>query len=386
MTSGVFTEQFLSETRSARLHRLVDTSPRVELLGVGHVTDDQTLVGLTSSRLGRDLMLHRHVCQFLSRSLLDARDRGAAVVVAEGSAIEPWAIRAAELFGVPCLRLQVHDDVSRDAAVIAIGDRVDAVYVRGGGTIASWLKRRIETLADASTRVAIFGTGTCAAARLIEAGAIGWYRPRMNASVIEQAASASSDESWMRTDGQWLIHCTRRRDGPWPGETMDQYRDAMLVDHPAATRRAPIDALERIVSSRKLIASSVATAKHHPVVCFSAVPLAELLDRRCFRPQLGRWDYEPFGIAIKTAAAKRSGLRPVIYGEPDRRKQLSVEDRYRFHPIGKTFDWRSEREWRSSGTLNLEQFHADELHVFAVDSPDARMKLSRSPWPVTWLA
>lgn len=391
MTSIVSADTIFNATRRSRLEWVIGSSPAVSFHSDRDVSTATSIIGLTSSRLGRDVTLHRHVCQFLSRSLLDASDRGAAVLIADGSAIAPWAIRAAELFGVPAIHLRVGDDVWRDAAVIAIADRVDAVYVRSGGTIATWLDRRTMTLADASTRVAIYGRGHCAAAELIGAGAIGWYQRLTPISPTPisppgQNAGATSDEPWMRTDGRWLVHCTRRRDGPWPGESMDQYLDAMLVDHPHATRRAPIDALERIVASRRLIASSVATAKSHPVVCFSAVPLAELLDRRCFRPQLGRWDYEPFGVAIRLSAAKTAGLRPVIYGDGDRRKQLAPSDRYRFHSIGKTFDWRTEREWRSSQSLDLDAFDRSDVRLFAVDSPDARAKLKRSPWPITWLS
>lgn len=386
MTSIVSAETILNATRHDRFAKLLGTAPSGSLRCDRDVSPSTPIIGLTCSRLGRDIELHRHACQFLSRSMLDASDRGAAVMIADGSAIAPWATRAAELFGVPAIHLHVGDDISRDAAVIALADRVDAVYVRGSGTVATWLERRVATLNDATTRVAIYGRGRCAAAELIAAGAIGWYQPSPDASSPTENTSATSNESWTRTDGQWLVHCTRRCDGPWPGESMDQYRDAMLVDHPTATRRAPIDALEQIVSSRKLIASSVATAKSYPVVCFSAAPLAELLDRRCFRPQLGRWDYEPFGVAIGLSAAKAAGLRPVIYGDGDRRKQLSPLDRYRFHPIGKTFDWRAEREWRSSKTLDLDTFDPTDVRLFAIDSADARVKLKRSPWSITWLS
>ncbi|WP_144058191.1 hypothetical protein, partial [Novipirellula maiorica] len=68
------------------------------------------LVGITSSRLGRDPHLHRRVCQFLSRRMLDLRQSQSTLVVAAGSAIEPLAMRAAELFHVPIIRLVVPPD------------------------------------------------------------------------------------------------------------------------------------------------------------------------------------------------------------------------------------------------------------------------------------
>ncbi len=113
------------------------------------------------------------------------------------------------------------------------------------------------------------------------------------------------------------------------------------------------------------------------MVCFSALPLKELLQRRCFRPQLGRWDYEPYGIAIRLSVAKRLGIQPVIYGDTKDRALLPAEDQFRFHPIGKTFDWREEREWRSSESVNLAAMNPDDIRVFAEDSPNARVRLQR---------
>lgn len=370
------------------------------------LASDRPLIAITSSRLGHNVQLHRHVCQFLSRSVLDGRQRGGRLLVARGSAIEPWAVRAAELFNIPVITLSVDLDdsdadifvhaedaspLSRDAVVIAIADRVDAVYVRRGGTIERCLQQRIKLCDDISTRVAISPGNQCAAASLITAGAIGWYRPtriggRSQVSDPSPSPIPSSLDDWTRTDGRWLVHCTRGRDGPWPGETMRQYRDSILLGDAAATEREPLDALMRILRSGQLVNSSIATAKSHPVVCFSALPLAELLSRRCFRPQLGRWDYEPYGIAICISAARRLGIQSVIYGDTKQRRRLPVEDRFRFHPIGKTYDWRQEREWRSSRRVDLNQLDRDEVRVFATDTPEGRIRLQGCRWQVTWLA
>ena len=131
-------------------------------------------VTMTSSRLGDDPGLHRDVCRFVSHCLLECRSRSAVLVVATGSAIEPWACRAAELFGVSVVRVQVGDSapkispdvviktsLSRDEVVVHLGDRVDAVYVRQKGNIASCLRERIRRRGDASTRVAITRLPKC---------------------------------------------------------------------------------------------------------------------------------------------------------------------------------------------------------------------------------
>jgi hypothetical protein len=390
-----------------RIRSLRDAVGRVD---VSHPAGADPLIAVSSSRLGHDSRLHRNVCQFLCRSLLDCRHRGASLLVASGSAIEPWAVRAAELFAVPLIRLSVNRDdqsaeivvrsrdgapLSRDAAVIGLADRVDAVYVRSGGTIERCLRQRVNDRRDASTRVAVAMTETCAAADLIAAGAIGWFRSTAcedrrgvrNAIDLEgQSCHATPrSDSWTRTDGKWLIHCTRGRPGAWPGETERQFRDSILLGDESSQSRQPLDALTRIVRCGRIIAGATATSKKHPVVCFSSLPLVELLHRRCFRPHLGRWDYEPYGIAISMTAARRLGIQPVIYGQTADRATLAPADRFRFHPIGTTFDWRGEREWRSGRTVDLCAVAPGDVRVFAEDLPDSRTRLRDCHWSVTFV-
>lgn len=359
-------------------------------------------VAAVSSRLGHDCILHRHVCRFLARSMLDCRTRNSTLLVATGSAIEPWAVRAAELFGVSAVRIAFGKDdpnadhfvplesqpgISRDAVVIELADRVDAVYVRTGGTIEKSLFRRIEQRGDVTTRVAITPDAKCAAARLITAGAIGWFysAPRNDPAEERLETTDHENDPWTRIDGQWLIHCTRGPRTNWPGETTRQFRDSILIGNEESTNRQPIDALSRIVRSGHLIASSTATSKRYRVVCFSEVSLAELIDRRCFRPQLGRWDYEPYGIAIRRSAAQNLGIKPVIYGEPRIRATLSEQDRFRFHPVGKTFDWRSEKEWRSRQSIDLQAMNDQDIRIFAADTLESRNRLADCRWAVSFI-
>ncbi len=90
-----------------------------------------------------------------------------------------------------------HCSISRDAAVLALADRVDAVYVRPRGTIAACLKHRLATRHDASTRVAVITARKSAARELIDAGAIGWY--------LNQGANTPSDQRL--TDVPGPTHC-----------------------------------------------------------------------------------------------------------------------------------------------------------------------------------
>ena len=397
--------------RIARLRKAID---RAILIPEQTIVLPKTLVGVTCSRLGYDWQLHRHVCKVLTRCLVDCRRRDATILVASGSAIEEWAVRAADLFGVPSIKLSVsgdshktHSDVtirsegknsiSRDAAVIALADHVDACYVRRNGEIERCLTTRVEDCRDTSTRVALCPIRKCAARKLIQVGAIGWYHPsapneppmqRMGPLKVVDGLQDSSvgSDSWTRAEGKWLIHCTRQPKRAWPDETERQYLDSLLLSDETIERRGPLDALIRITRSGRLVASAIATSKSHPVVCFSSLSLQDLLQRRCYRPHLRRWDYEPFGIAIRRSAATRLGIQPVVYGAAKDRALLSPAQRFRFHPAGTTYDWREEQEWRSDRTVELQSIDRNDVRVFAVISPESVTRLRNCRWPVTWIS
>ncbi|TWT53640.1 hypothetical protein Pla22_12700 [Rubripirellula amarantea] len=396
----------------------------------GWLSTQRPWLGITSSRLGHDGELHQRVCRFLSRCILDARSRNAVLVIAKGSAIESWATRAAELWGADLIRVcceakcvcvssdaqartldfsgccdaEVHlglrkpGDLNRDQCLIGVVDRLDAVYVRTGGTIAASIEERLRASRNGDVRVVISGEGKCAGAGLLAAGAVGWYSPngtqpdRSESLGSNRAASQGANlvvkgtlEPWADTVGEWLIHCTRGRRGPWPDETESQYRDQVILGTAEAIRRGPLDALIRILRTGRLTASAVTSAKLYPVVCFTAVSLNEILSRRCFRSHLSRWDYEPYGIAIRMNAALALGMEPVIYGRAPERKLIAEHDRYRFHPIGNSQVWRQEKEWRSRETIELNDLDVKDVRVFVRDSEEARRRLTNVPFAITWI-
>ncbi len=414
-----------------RIKRLSEAVPGVSIHDPqGLLGSPCPWVGIASSRLGHDPNTHRHVGQFLIRSLLDCRSRHGILVIAAGSAIEPWAVRAATLFKVPLLRIIVGQEtpsqstdktttpldrwkiwvtrpgasLSRDEVLVAMADWLDVVHVRKRGRISAAVQERLRRSSDASIRVAISPATACDAVRLMDLGAVGWVdsADQPSSGPSNQPSNQPSDQLspsrrpqgtlevdpfsvWAKQSGRWLVHCTRASQEGWPDETQQQYRDAILLGDASSVQRGPLQALCRILGSRCLLASSIATAKAHRVVCFTEVSLQEILSRRCFRPHLGRWDYEPFGVGISMDAGKRIGIRRVIYGQPDERSKLAAEDRFRFHPVGKTYDWTAEKEWRSPVMIDLSQFHADELQVFALHSAQAEQKLKSCGIPITWV-
>lgn len=377
---------------------------------------NRTWLALTSSHLGRSSSLHFEVCRYISRSMLDARRSGDVLVIASGSAIERWAERAAELYSVPVIRVHVDGEganeipgkadacieihsvhpCSRDAAVIAIADRVDCVFARPRGNIENALRLRLDHEGKPSMRIAVhhasFGKRSQKLTQsLMGCGAIGWYcRCADSGRSLADANRCVSDgdacktnsnhevaqaesNAWATDEDEWLVHCTRACDGPWPGQTDRQHRDELLLGESTvatAIGRTPLDSLCRILRMRRIVGSAITSNHDWPVVCFSQQPLATLLSQRSYRPHLHRWDYEPYGLAIRTKAAIAAGFQPVIYVSPKHQMRVEVSDRYRFQAVGKTFDWTQEREWRCAGDVDLNQFDPDDIRLFVAKSDD----------------
>lgn len=354
-------------------------------------------IAIVSSRVGHDVCRHRRIATLLCHAANDAHRRGATWLIAKGSAIEPWAMKAAVRFKIPVQRLvepsqhdddgdvcYCRDDLNRDAAVIEMADRVEALYVRRGGKIASAIEDRLSRSRDASVRIAIWPGQKTAAESLIGDGAVGWFLSSESTLGFKDL-SISGPVRTVAPPGDWLIHCTRGTTGPWSDETTDQYRDSMLSASDGGSNRTAIDALARILEMGRLNASAISSSHRHRVVCFSARRLDDLLAARTFRSHLSRWDYEPFGIMIRLAAAQSAGLREVIYGQPGDRSSVEQNEAYRFHPVGKTHDWTVEREWRSDGDVRLRDFADDDIRVFSLDRPESREKLHGSRYEVVWV-
>lgn len=215
-------------------------------------------------------------------------------------------------------------------------------------------------------------------------GAIGWYcrppehpAPHADHSDADDSVSATRPISsdWAETDGEWLVHCTRVCNGPWPGQTEHQHTDALLLGGSMTTLcnvRSPLDTLHRIIHMQRLVGSAMTTDRSRPVVCFAALPLSELLSRRNYRPHLHRWDYEPYGVAIRKSAAIAAGFQPVIYGSATDRERIRESDLYRFQSVGSTYDWTQEREWRCAGGVDLRQFSRHDVRFFVATEEDAK--------------
>ena len=290
----------------------------------------------------------------------------------------------------------------RDAALIGLADRVFGLSIRQGGNLERLIERRISEqctkhFSVGSVFLAIDESKPKEHVRVqdwMDRGAVGWHvqdtdralsldsanafrcdRKRKGAHQICLPLAAFEKEANGRTE--WLAHCTRT------SNCSDPVADALHRGR--TTTSSPWISLNQICAQERLVASSLLTQGDQRCLSFSAVGLEELLTRRVFRSHLGRWDWEPYGLLVRRSALERLGCRPVIYGEPDERDDLTEAEKPFFQARGKTMDWTQEQEWRLIGDLDLDKADRNDVRLFA-EARDQAYQLARCyPWTVIWV-
>ncbi len=192
-------------------------------------------------------------------------------------------------------------------------------------------------------------------------------------------------------NADFLFHCTRHCQGPWPGQTEDDFHDDLLFGNPGADHSA-FASLIRIVNEQRIRASSKLIRGSHQVVCFTEMNVVELKAARVYRPHLKRWDFEPYGIAIGKKVLVEQGAHEVIYGgeklwknspptlQPFLQKMGANDKKNaRNRPA---IDWSKEREWRIVGDLELNGIELDQLVIFVPTIFEAKTIAEHCPWPV----
>jgi hypothetical protein len=184
---------------------------------------------------------------------------------------------------------------------------------------------------------------------------------------------------------EYLTHCTRAARGPWPDESLDNHLDQLILGGRESDHSA-LATLTRIVRRQRLVASADTIRGAQPVVCFTAVPLAELPRQRIFRPHRGRWDFEPYGISVRRDWLQRHGARPVRYGDTSLWDRLPNGERpffqCRYAGTDHTIDWSAEREWRHVGDLDLSRLPGDAAWLVVPTREAARVLSRFSRWPI----
>lgn len=211
----------------------------------------------------------------------------------------------------------------------------------------------------------------------VEAGDIAESAPCL--PVTEQGVSRSPEEDF-------LSHCTHRPIGPWPDEREEEFL-AEVLRYPERVRRTACDALTRILRSGRLTASSAAIRGKFSVVCFSDLPLDELLQLREFQSQRHCWTFEPYGIQLRKSWLVDQGARPVVYGDDRVWRELPAADRPFFQRASssrgkRSKDWTREREWRVLGEIDLHRAPAEAVQVFVATDEEAASLQAWCRWPV----
>jgi hypothetical protein len=181
----------------------------------------------------------------------------------------------------------------------------------------------------------------------------------------------------------WLLHWTRAACGPWPGETEADFIDCLILRLESADRTV-LATLLKIVREKKIIASSQGIRGGYAVVSFTEVPLTEFRSRRVFRKHRNRFDFEPWGIAVRREQLWQIGVRPVIYGNDTVWQQLAPVDRPFFQKAtdGGATSNVAEREQRTVNDVDLRQFPRDSVCIFVENSVAADLVSRHCEWPV----
>ncbi len=166
----------------------------------------------------------------------------------------------------------------------------------------------------------------------------------------------------------YFIHWTRSSNTSWPGETKYEfYRD--IVQSGFVYPRNALETLKRILTDRKIMASSRHYRKNVSAVAFSSLAPSEASSLMKWRARYREMSFEPYGIAVEGEFAKRIGIRKVIYGHAKDFGNLKDEDQPYFQSIGTRGFWLPENEYRFIGDLDLNLIPAESL-VAIVRRPD----------------
>ncbi|HIE99595.1 MAG TPA: hypothetical protein EYG03_13665 [Planctomycetes bacterium] len=293
----------------------------------------------------------------------------------------------------------------RDTALVLAGERIVTLYCRSGGKIEKLLARHVQDKKrDAPVLLAAVTESEIdtVSRLLVSLGAVPWLLNRDDADAMSgqtthsntgssqanghQPVSVSVADGPLQAPEEWLCHWTRPRQGAWIEQPDEEFLDELILGCQTADRSA-YAALLRIVEQRQIKASrSVQNAAK--TVSFTAVPLGEFRRCRIYRKHKLRFDYEPWGIAIRKAALQKSVCRPVTYVDRTTYDDVSEDDRcfqqLRFD-AGHRIDWSQEREWRYVGDLDLSQFRCADVVAFVDTHDEATALQTEAPWRVLQL-
>lgn len=296
-----------------------------------------------------------------------------------------------------------------DRAAVFLADHLFALNVRTGGKIAQLIETRLEKdeFQDGSTYISLSSrkprTSTDSSQDWLQRGAIGWIAiDRASGRESDRPEDRPEDDSILEatipstlqpilplrcligSQRKFLIHCTRARRGPWPDQSLAQFHDELLHS-PWLQYPDVIASLKRILLQQRLIATRYCRRGDMETVCFSEVPIDQLLKRRRFQSHLSRWDWEPYGIMIDQEWLMEMGVKQVSYVDRAQAKKMS-DGQLTYSQIVSnrttSQDWTAEKEWRLAGDLRLTHVPFSKAYVFVPSMAEAVAIQHLSRWPI----
>jgi hypothetical protein len=391
-------------------------------------------LGIVSSHLGRDWTRHPDRLDAIRTAVARAATDAMQIITGENTTTDNLVRRAACWFDVPyiavqrlkistnpnqtCQLTEVRNKVSQfplfvwpaspqtnqrqswlDAIVIQSATRVICISVKSGGNIQAQLHQRLQgddsrlKENDSGNRVTLLyqkDRATSAEQNLFDVGAIPWMLIPSDDSNFSQTAPKKSktlvtELAYDQIDwSQWLVHLTRAQPMAWPDETDAMFLDGLLFGEHS---RDCLATLMRIVAQGRLHAGQDMIRGHFPMVCFSEVQPKGLVQQRTFRSHLNRWDYEPFGIAIRKSIIQKLSGRPVIYGDQCTWNVLKENEKPYFqNKTSETkagaIDWANEKEWRVFGDIDMRNIPISDVIIVVDTTENAERLAPLSRWPI----
>ncbi len=159
----------------------------------------------------------------------------------------------------------------------------------------------------------------------------------------------------------YIYHYTREHFGPWPGESVGEYLEALVTGDPSSAHTA-LDTLLRILGEERIRASSKMIRGKHRVCCFSDRPPWEIRGIAAWDRSLCRRNFLPYAVGFRKDYARRKGFLPVLHLPRSAYGELSLEQRFRFQRYEPPrCDRIREGEWRCHGDLDFSDARPEDL-------------------------
>ena len=282
----------------------------------------------------------------------------------------------------------------KDTALVVSAERIISLNCRRRGNVETLLTRHL--MDSERKHVAVLAASAPDSPAVPDSitalGAIPWILeepedPVRPPTVIDEDAASSSPTIADEPSGplnhpdDWLCHWTRPVSGPWRDQPGEEFLDELILGCATADRSA-FAALMRMVTQGRMMAT-VSVRNEPPTVSFTAVALADFRARRVFRAHRQRYDFEPWGLAIRKVTLQRLGGQPVQYIDSASqniavRAQLTQP---RCDAKG-NIDWSEEQEWRVPGDVAIGQLPAGDVVIFVDSEREAATLRQICPWSV----